>query len=322
MIAVAVVDLMIFDQADSKIFIKEKMIIEISSLQKNYINNSIRFIMKLGIVVTNYNNSDLTKVMVDSIRNYCGDDSEIVIVDNCSEEIEINKLKKIQYSFSKINCIFNEENKGYFRGLIDGIKYFNSKKEKYEAIIIGNNDLEFSPEFFINLEKSASYLNMHPVICPNIITLDGVRQNPHVTKPISKFRLFVWDLYYSNFLLSKIIGIFARTFRAFAGRGDEQAHLNEGLIYEGYGACYILTSRFFEEFDELWAPTFLMGEEFFLAKQIQQIGARPYYGPHIVVKHRDHASVSALPSRQFWEISRTSHQIYLEYAAKYGYHEA
>jgi GT2 family glycosyltransferase len=278
--------------------------------------------MKIGIAVTNYNNSDLTDIFVKSVRMSAGINAHIVIVDNNSEDEEKQKLHLTRDKFDNIHCIFNKENKGYFPGLNDGIKHLLRIDEVYDAIIVGNNDLEFMSSFSHDLEKANDIIKKYPVICPNIVTLDGIHQNPHVVQPISKFRLLIWNLYFSNFLISRAIDLLAAVTRAFSARKDALDHGVAGPIFEGYGACYILTARFFEKFDALWAPTFLMGEEFFLAKQIQQSGGQLYYEPGITVLHRDHATVSKLPSKQFWKISRASHKIYLEYAKKYGHHGA
>lgn len=276
--------------------------------------------MKIGIVVTNYNNSDLTAGLVQSVRVGAQCRAVIVVVDNNSIEIERDKLRKIQESFDDIHCIFNSENKGYFSGLNDGIKYLLSKSAGYEAIMIGNNDLEVPKTFSSDLQNASEILQRYPVVCPNIITFDGVHQNPHVVSPISNIRLLIWKLYFSNFLVSRVIDTLAVATRSFSARKDAQGHNTGGVIFEGYGACYLLTPRFFEKFDALWAPTFLMGEEFFLAKQIQESGSQLYYEPSIVVMHHDHAAVAKLPSRKFWEISKASHSVYLDYANKYGHH--
>ena len=83
-----------------------------------------------------------------------------------------------------------------------------------------------------------------------------------------------------------------------------------GDIYQGYGACYILTKKFFRSYDSLWSPGFLMGEEFYLAVQLEEIGEKMYYMHDLKVLHHDHASVSNLPSITLWGFAREAHSIY------------
>ena len=70
---------------------------------------------------------------------------------------------------------------------------------------------------------------------------------------------------------------------------------------------------FFKSFEYLLAPTFLMGEESFLYYQLKEKNYNIYYEPNIKVKHHDHATVSNLPSKKFWKLSKDSHKIYKEF---------
>lgn len=153
----------------------------------------------------------------------------------------------------------------------------------------------------------------YPVISPNLITLDGVHQNPHVLHSVSPLREIIYDMYYSNYYLSIVMKKIANFLNTFTARKDYEYHTEAGLIYQGYGACYILTPVFIENFYLLDAPTFLMGEELFLTKQLEKKGFNVYYEPSIIVYHHDHASTGKVPSRYMWEICKTSHKVYRKY---------
>jgi GT2 family glycosyltransferase len=105
----------------------------------------------------------------------------------------------------------------------------------------------------------------------------------------------------------------AKLTQRFTDRKDEQQHAVAQEIRQGYGACYILTPKFFEHFDELWAPTFLMYEEFFLAKQLEDKGFKTYYEPRIMVTHHCHASTGTLPGKFRWQLSKQAHKEYRKY---------
>src|ERR1700676_135036 len=107
-------------------------------------------------------------------------------------------------------------------------------------------------------------LRLHPVICPDIVTLDGIHQNPHVIERISRIRELVYDIYYSYYYVALLIRRLASLTARFTDRTDETEWSVRRLIYQGHGACYVLGPAFFRNCAELWAPTFLMGEEFFL----------------------------------------------------------
>ena len=270
--------------------------------------------MKIGFVFTNYNNSHFTREVIYSLslneewNNYC-----VVVVDNNSDEKDIDQLKKIQREYPNIHLILNQENLGYFKGLNTGIKYLRSEEEKIDHIIIGNNDLIFPEGFIHSIYSNLNIIDNYAVISPNIITMDGVHQNPHVVEKISTFRELVYDLYYMNYSIAVIITKIAAVTKAFTDRNDEELFDVAQTIYQGCGACYILGPLFFSNFESLWAPTFLMGEELFLSKQLASKNLQIYYEPSIIVNHHCHATINNIPNKKFWEIARESHRVYRKY---------
>ena len=270
--------------------------------------------MKIGFVFTNYNNSHYTREVIYSISiNENFKDSYIVVVDNNSDAIDVSLLKKIEHDYPSVKIIFNNENSGYFKGLNIGIKYLRDQIPDLKHIVIGNNDLFFPLDFIDIIHSKVSLFEEYAVVSPDLITLDGVHQNPHVIKKISKIREIIYDIYYSNYYLSILIGYLANVTKKITDRDDEKQFKIAQTICQGYGACYIVGPLFFENFDLLWAPTFLMGEELFLSKQLEKIGMKVYYDPSIKVNHHDHATMSKLPSRKLWKISKDSHKIYRKY---------
>ena len=271
---------------------------------------------KSAFVFTNYNNSDITAEAINSILNNIIDNEfniEIIIVDNDSNLNEKNKLREISESTKFVKVIYLSENIGYFKGLNEGIKNLTNPSNFYDFVVIGNNDLYFENNFLKSVYENYNLFKNYPVVSPDIIRLDGFHQNPHVTKPISKFREIMYDAYYSNYYLSKIISFTANMTRKYTHRGDEKSYKIGGEIIEGYGACYLLGPLFFKSFEYLLAPTFLMGEESFLYYQLKEKNYNIYYEPNIKVKHHDHATVSNLPSKKFWKLSKDSHKIYKEF---------
>ena len=275
-------------------------------------------IMKLGFVFTNYNNSSYTRSAVQSILlNSNSPDTYIAIVDNQSEEKDIDSLKEIKKDFPEIHLILNDKNSGYFGGLNIGIKHLRENFENIDYLVIGNNDLVFPADFIDNVQKNLRLFEIYPIISPDLITLDGIHQNPHVIKGLSKFRETIFDIYFTNYRLAKIINFIAKMTRRVSDRKDEQQFEVAQTISQGYGACYILGPVFFSNFDLLWAPTFLMGEELFLSKQLESRGLQIYYEPGIIVNHHDHGTLSKMPGKKLWEISRESHKIYRKYVKNF-----
>lgn len=262
-------------------------------------------------VVTNFNNTEFTEKMVDSIVA-CGiDDYKIIVVDNNSKFSEKEKLVILNKKHpSVVYPIFNIQNVGYFQGLNIGLNFARKEFTKPSVFVVGNNDLEFSPDFGRQLENCMNVFTKYPVVSPNIVLLDGSPQNPHVISHISKFRELIYDIYHSSYFLAILILKFAKITKHFTARKDELLHNIAQEIYQGYGACYLIGPLFFSNFDQLWAPAFLMYEEFFLSRQLQEKGFRIFYQPNIMVKHHCHASTNLLPSYSKWLLSKKAHKEY------------
>lgn len=265
--------------------------------------------IKFYFVVTNYNNSDYSKGMYDSLHAIHGLDFTFVIVDNASSPEEVRKLDLLARQ-ENIVLIKNSKNVGYFEGLNVGIRYVKENFPDSKYLVVGNNDLVFSNDFARQLEECMPVFDKYPVVSPNIRLLDGTPQNPHVISGISKKREFIYDIYHASYWLAGLIVRLAKITQRFTGRKDQQQHAVAQEIHLGYGACYILTPKFFKHFDELWAPSFLMYEEFFLAKQLEQKGFKTYYEPRIFVTHFCHASTGMIPGKLKWQFSRQAHKEY------------
>ncbi len=269
--------------------------------------------MKLAYICTNYNNSDETIAAIESLLANHGHEHRCIVVDNLSRPEQADLLRAYAEGRPEIDVIFNDKNVGYFAGLNIGLERLKRTAPDFVHTVIGNNDLLFPSNFTDSVAAQESRFQSHPVISPSIITTDGEHQNPHVIHGISRWREYMYDLYYSNYGLARLLKWFALYLRPVIRRGDEALHADGGEIVQGHGSCYLFGPRFFSEFGRLWSPTFLFGEEFFLSIQLADKGFRVYYEPSICVAHACHASVSLLPSRRHWDLMREAHHVYREH---------
>ena len=269
---------------------------------------------KLNFVITNYNNSKFTEDAIKSTKDFDNGLVKIVVVDNDSDKEDVEALIKIEQNYKNVKVIYSKENVGYFRGLNIGINYLRDQYPNEEAYwVIGNNDVIFPKDFYDSILKKEELFEKYPVVSPNIVTADGFHQNPHVINEISKVREFIYDIYHTNYIFAKAIIKLAKWTSSFTDRKDEEQHEIAQEIYQGYGAIYILSPLFFELFKELWSPTFLMYEEYFLSKQLSDKGYKVYYEPSIKLTHLMHATTDKLPGKVKWEFSKRAHREYRKY---------
>ncbi len=274
--------------------------------------------MKVCVVATNYNNSKYTISLYESLLKAKGIDFQLVVVDNNSSDKELEILRNLDKD-SRVRIIYSKKNVGYFKGLNIGISSIEDKEKKtFDIWLVGNNDITVPDNFILSLKSKYDFLKKYPVVSPNIVTLDGIHQNPHVINSISCFREIIYNIYHSRHFLAKIIIWLAKLTKRLTDRSDERFHQHAQEIYQGYGACYILTPIFFRYFDSLWSPTFLMYEEFFLSKQLSDKGFKIFYEPEIIVFHACKGATGSLPSLTKWEFSRESHNEYRKYVGIWG----
>lgn len=269
--------------------------------------------MKVAFVFVNFNNTRFTASAIESITASDAAQCPVFVVDNASSQDDRRELAKLEALYPQLSLIYCDKNIGYFPALNVGIKAARASHPETEAYVIGNNDLLFPPNLLLKISEIAPLLKKYPVVSPSIVTMDGEHQNPHVVNGISAFRERVYDLYHANYLLAKIITRVASWTRPLTDRDDEKQHAIAQEINQGYGACYLLSPKFFEYFDELWAPSFLMYEEFFLSEQLKKKGFRVFYDPTVQVRHFCHASTGQLPSKLRWQYSRAAHKLYRQY---------
>jgi GT2 family glycosyltransferase len=276
--------------------------------------------MKVGYVCTSYNNSSVTRAAIASLHaGGRAGDVRVVVVDNRSRDADVASLGAVAREFPGVELLLNPENVGYFAGLNLGIGRLRTLWPDIEHVVIGNNDLVFPADFVDIVERHCEVFERWAVVAPDLLTPDGVHQNPHVFHPIGRVRKLIWDLYYINYAGAVMIKGAARLTRWLTGR-EENAHDGElykipGPIEQGYGACYLLGPLFFRKFARLYAPTFMMQEEFFLYEQLKTIGQMTYYDPRFVVHHTGHATMDMLPNARQWTLARDAHRVYKRYLA-------
>jgi len=266
--------------------------------------------MDITYICTNYNNSAFTVAAVASLATNRGHNLRVFIVDNASRIEEVELLSKLARDYPIVRLIANVDNVGYFAGLNIGIAAARKEDPQATWMVVGNNDLEFPADFCDCIERQQLEYQRFSVISPDVVTLDGEHQNPHVISDISTIREIFYDLYYSNYWLGLLIYKTTKMLPRVTRRGDEDHWQTAQSIYQGHGSCYLLTPKFFSQFEAFWAPTFMMSEEVFLSLQLKTVGEQVFYSPDISVTHHWHGSLQDVPSRSRWNMARDAHHEY------------
>ena len=195
--------------------------------------------MNIGFVCTNFNNNDYSVAAVQSLPIETGVEYTCVIIDNASDESHRQTLRDFESSRRDCHVIYNKTNVGYFAGLNTGLRFLNARLTELDWIVIGNNDLTFDASLISGLSEFADVYAQYMVVSPDIVTLDGQHQNPHVISSISRGREKLYDLYHLNYYLGAVLHWLAAHLPKTFARGDEDHWSEAREIWQGHG---LLTS--------------------------------------------------------------------------------
>lgn len=257
-------------------------------------------------LAVNFNNANVT---FDYIKNCSRFGAAIVIIDNGSFEEDYLKLLNYSKDYPDVFLVKSKTNIGYFKGLNLGLEYIQNNNLISDFVIIGNNDLEFEEDFIQKLSEK-SIKNDVLAIVPDVCTIDGIHQNPHVINRISKLRKLFFDVYYLNYYVGTVI---RKLYLTFKKEKKYEFFDDEITVYMGIGAIYILTVNFFEKFTKLDAQVFLWGEEALFANQIASVEGKILYCPDLKVTHLESMSTKKISSKDKYKQMQESYKIFKKY---------
>lgn len=269
---------------------------------------------RIAFVCVNYNNAVRTAQLVVSVmsqsKNGIDFDADVIIVDNASDDEDLNELRSIMSISANVRLVRAKTNIGYFGGLNLGISALPTSELAY--VVIGNNDLTFASDFCEKLVKK-NYPRDVLVVAPSVVAKDGFHQNPHCIERVSSIRKLLYDIYFSNYFAARMLVKLSRLLTRIRGGRSNQAASHPQYIHMGIGACYVLTPNFFRHFHRLDDRVFLYGEEALLAGQVMSVEGRTFYDPDLIVHHDESATLSKVPTKKVYDFAKRSYPIYKEY---------
>ena len=262
---------------------------------------------KVVFIIVNYNNSRHTLGFLKSISDsLLACPREIVIVDNCSVQEEIDLLIPLNDD-NRIVLHMLRKNIGYFPALNYG--YSRTNMADVDLCYIGNNDISFTS----TLSNELNYLRENHsdkyVISPRIINRDGKNQNPHVIDEFSFFKLLYLDVIntsYILYILTRYVKRFVQHYQLLDIDNGCKSERSQ-YIFQGYGAGFFLMKPYLEHFRSIPSVCFLYNEEWFLANQLNSINQSMFYSERITLYHDENSATGKLAVKKKWLEMRKSH---------------
>lgn len=245
---------------------------------------------KIAIIVLHYEYLKDTKECLDSLIKYLnGDEIQIVVVDNGSNNGKISQIVPYYEKYKQIKFLISPLNMGFAKGNNLGFMYAKYNLNP-EIIVLANNDLLFEQKgFFEKLVKLKEESNFDIAGPRTISLIDGKNQNPVgvVFKSIRSvnrriYRVFV--LYLLSFFNLDI------WIKKHSGNVVNEYVIDKGQDYQLHGACMFFSNNYLKKYDGLYSGTFMYGEEFILKYIVDKDNLIMRYFDEIEVLHKESSS--------------------------------
>lgn len=245
--------------------------------------------MIYAFVILHYITTKDTIECINSINNNvfvgCDDKKYIIIVDNGSPNSSFNDLNNKFKEYENIIFIKSDENLGFAKGNNLGFMYAKNNL-KADFIIMANNDTMISQENFLQQINILYKKYNFAVLGPDILTADGIHQNPFLTCKwtINKLKLtrfkqrikYCLTLLYLDKLLLKKHEI------------ERKKVISYDIVGASlHGACLIFSKNYIDIFDGLCDKTFLYMEEEILQLYLEQYKLISVYSPTLMIYHKE-----------------------------------
>lgn len=248
--------------------------------------------MKVAVIILNYNSSDDCRKCISYLKRQENVETEIIMVDNCSQ---VDDLAKLRYIATEQKCtlIENKENKGYNAGNNIGLRYAASKGYRYA--LIANPDMEFPQTGYLQCLVAKMEGDEDVVVCASdIISPDGVHQNP-LQRDGDWHGSFAW---LTDLLKQK---------KGSDTLGDwiDSPHESH-YCAKVSGCCLMVRLDFIQQIGFFDKNVFLYVEEAILSRQVERAGRKMYYTAETTAVHAHVKSEKGDPVRRFkaWRDSR------------------
>ncbi len=264
------------------------------------VNDNITY--DICFVVLHFLDADMTGSCVDSLLNtFINDSAYIIVVDNGSNNNSGEQLANRYSGIDNVKILISDKNLGFSNG--NNLGYRWAKENLIcEFIAVINNDVLITQKNFLVATRECYKETGFAVMGPDIISqVTKLHQNPLFEKGFSlsemeafyrymTFRKNFFALYYLKKSFKRFLSRFNDSF------SEKQKYDYKNLLINPvlFGACYILSDRFFKKMEYLFNPnTFMFFEENILHYECMKANLKMVYCPSVTVDHYEDVSTKA-----------------------------
>ena len=242
----------------------------------------------IALIVINYNCPELTVEFCKSVRNISKDlNITIAVTDNSGCFAKAQGLSMHQFiKQCNINIYNPGVNLGYFPGAAFAYDSLTAGGYQPDFVIVANPDISFPDTSFFSKLVNKQYPADVLAIGPSI--QHGVGSKHSDQNPMKIRRLSVRGMYIRKFIYRyRTLSIANSALAALRFRLRTKTNASPQLrpVYMIHGSFMIFTRRFFDETAGLKFPSFLYGEEIFVAEEVMRVNKTILHDPSLEVIH-------------------------------------
>lgn len=243
-----------------------------------------------------------------------------MIVDNTPRAGSEDFFRALRAVHPRVIAVKAPSNLGYFGGAEHGWETWRSATNTQpDWVMVSNVDVDFVDAAFFPTLLGAAYPAGTGVVGPAIFSVARKGDwNPKISeRPSARtMRRYVW-LYRSHWVFN-LYEQAARVKYALASLRKKAAVASIGqcsrpmLTYAVHGACMLFRRDYFERGGDLRYPSFLFGEEIFVAETARKLGLSTWHDPRLKLLSRDHASTGRFRTKTMTKYMQDSAVVLVE----------
>ena len=231
----------------------------------------------VSIITVNYNQSEVTRQLLSSLRKISYQNIEILVIDNGSQNDTPEKLKD---DFPEIILIISQENLGFAGGNNLGVD-----KAKGEYCLFINNDTEVEPDFLEPLISRMQSDESIGMLSPKI----RFHHTPDTIQYAGYTR------YHPITMRQQLIGYREK---------DVGQHDAGGYTFAVHGAAMMVPMKIIDQIGSMDEIFFLYYEEHDWCERVKKAGYKMYYESNSIVWHKESISTGRESPLKAYYITR------------------
>ena len=276
----------------------------------------------IAVIGVNYGTDDMALRFVQSAAALQPSTTATVLVDNSEGPQEREIGHRLRAEGTGVLYVRAPRNLGYFCGADYGLRQYVAVHGEPDWVVVSNVDIRFDDPCCLNRLQDFHAADDVGVVAPSIWSRRSrrdlnprMRQRPgaaamHMYKivfgtwaTLNAYELLAAAKHTTKYLLKHYI---LEPLRQAPSDGAARRIPPLESIYAPQGSCVIFSNRFFERGGSLVYPSFLFGEEIYVAETARHLGLRVIYHPGIRVSHDDHSSTGLVRSRRVARLVKAS----------------